>query len=507
MAAVRARGLRLSSARRLVLEALFAADAPVTAERARERSRQATCRRATSHRSTATSRRSRRSDSCATCTWATAPAATRWPGRARREYVSCERCGAYVTLAPDALDGVRAAVREACGYTARFTHFPVVGLCPGLRERGGLTRVRPRRADRRPGIGRGVPARRRPSPSCSACATRPTRTTSPRWARWWPATTVAARGAPGRLGMAWGLGHATTLFAFGVPIVLFRGYLPETVQQVAELAVGVLIMGLALRLLVRWRRGELARPGPARATSTAAGARARPLSAYGIGLVHGMGGSAGVGVLLLAAIPDHVEALAALVVFAACTAVSMSVASTTFGYAITREPVLRALHRGRARARGRQPGVRRVVRARRRERRALRVLSLRRELRQARAVGRRVERERRDVVLVMREPGRDDAHLVDLVGRDVRRRARPAGAAPARRRCARSSSARLVRAARPSRPRRPPASQNASKRRRRPGAARAPAAAARASRAARRRGVEQRPPAARGGGAAMAARS
>ena len=47
------------------------------------------------------------------------------------------------------------------------------------------------------------------------------------------------------------------------------------------------------------------------------------------------------GVLLLAAIPDHVEALAALVVFAACTAVSMSVASTTFGYAITREPVLR----------------------------------------------------------------------------------------------------------------------------------------------------------------------
>jgi hypothetical protein len=149
----------------------------------------------------------------------------------------------------------------------------------------------------------------------------------------------SARGA-GRLGMAWGLGHATTLFAFGVPIVLFRGYLPRTVQQVAELAVGVLIMGLALRLLMRWWRGELsAAPG---SRHEHGGGRARSaLSAYGIGLVHGMGGSAGVGVLLLAAIPDHVEALAALVVFAACTAVSMSVASTTFGYAITREPVLR----------------------------------------------------------------------------------------------------------------------------------------------------------------------
>lgn len=144
----------------------------------------------------------------------------------------------------------------------------------------------------------------------------------------------------GRLGMAWGLGHATTLFAFGVPIVLFRGYLPETVQQVAELAVGVLIMGLALRLLLRCRRGELsAAPG---SRHKHGGGRARSArSAYGIGLVHGMGGSAGVGVLLLAAIPDHVEAIAALVVFAACTAVSMSVASTTFGYAITREPVLR----------------------------------------------------------------------------------------------------------------------------------------------------------------------
>ena len=45
--------------------------------------------------------------------------------------MSCERCGAYVALAPEVLDGVRAAVREASGYTARFTHFPVVGLCPG----------------------------------------------------------------------------------------------------------------------------------------------------------------------------------------------------------------------------------------------------------------------------------------------------------------------------------------------------------------------------------------
>ncbi len=33
-----------------------------------------------------------------------------------------------------------------------------------------------------------------------------------------------------RLGLSWGLGHATSLFAFGLPIVVFKAYLPEPVQ-------------------------------------------------------------------------------------------------------------------------------------------------------------------------------------------------------------------------------------------------------------------------------------
>ena len=61
--------------------------------------------------------------------------------------------------------------------------------------------------------------------------------------------------AAARLGAAWGLGHATTLFIFGLPIVVFNRYLPERVQQVAETAVGVLIVLLAIRLLSRWRAG------------------------------------------------------------------------------------------------------------------------------------------------------------------------------------------------------------------------------------------------------------
>jgi hypothetical protein len=140
-----------------------------------------------------------------------------------------------------------------------------------------------------------------------------------------------ARGA-GRLGLAWGLGHATTLFAFGLPVVLFESYLPEPLQMGAEAAVGLVIVALAARLLLRWRRGLLG-PGHRAPRGTR--------QAYGIGLVHGMGGTAGLGVLLLASIPSHAEAVAAMGLFAAFTALSMAAASTGFGAVLTREAIAR----------------------------------------------------------------------------------------------------------------------------------------------------------------------
>ena len=55
------------------------------------------------------------------------------------------------------------------------------------------------------------------------------------------------------------------------------------------------------------------------------------------------GGSAGVGVLLLATIPGQAEAIGALLVLALGTAISMAAVSSAFGYAITRGPVLRRM--------------------------------------------------------------------------------------------------------------------------------------------------------------------
>ena len=171
----------------------------------------------------------------------------------------------------------------------------------------------------------------------------------------------------GRLGLAWGAGHALTLAAFGLPIVLLGAYLPDAAQRAAEAAVGVMIMFLAIRLLLRWRGGHFhahahrhgdlehrhlhphnahenphlpAHPIHDHTHQPEARLGRSPWQAFGIGLVHGTGGSAGVGVLLIATIPGRTDAVAALMVLALGTAVSMALLSSAFGYAITRGPVL-----------------------------------------------------------------------------------------------------------------------------------------------------------------------
>jgi ABC-type nickel/cobalt efflux system permease component RcnA len=167
--------------------------------------------------------------------------------------------------------------------------------------------------------------------------------------------------AAGRLGAAWGLGHATTLLVFGIPVIVSRAYLPETVQSLAEAAIGAIIVALAARLLLRWRRGAFHlhlhshdgtehvhvhshaertghdHPHPVRS----------PRQAFGIGLVHGMAGSAGVAVLILAAVPSRPLAVGALVVMCAGTTLSMTLLSAGFGRAFAvaaaRRRLLRAV--------------------------------------------------------------------------------------------------------------------------------------------------------------------
>jgi cytochrome c biogenesis protein CcdA len=179
-----------------------------------------------------------------------------------------------------------------------------------------------------------------------------------------------ARNGPRRatmLGLAWGLGHATTLVVFGLPVVIFRRYLPDSIQRAAEAVIGLVIVALAIRLLIRWQRGyfhvhphrhgsvqhvhphaheqthEAAGPFIPHAHPHAEGLGRSPLTAFGIGMAHGVGGSAGVGVLLVSAVSSQMQGVLALVIFAAATAISMALVSTAFGHALARGAVKRRL--------------------------------------------------------------------------------------------------------------------------------------------------------------------
>lgn len=125
---VRASGLRLTSARRLVLEALLAARAPISAEDI------ADGLGGTMTRSDIASVY-RNLETLGSLGLVRHFHAGHGPGRyvlegfGDREYLACESCGKLESVQPAALDGVRDAVRDLSGFEARFSHFPIVGLC------------------------------------------------------------------------------------------------------------------------------------------------------------------------------------------------------------------------------------------------------------------------------------------------------------------------------------------------------------------------------------------
>src|SRR5215207_1708874 len=166
----------------------------------------------------------------------------------------------------------------------------------------------------------------------------------------------------GSMGLSWGIGHGTSLVLIGLPLVLLGRYLPGAVQQAAEALIGVIIIILAARLLVRWRRGHfhahvhshsgepVHRHVHSHESDSSHGHahhvfHRTPLSSYAVGLVHGIGGSGGLTLLLLSTISEKAQATGALLLFVVGTAVSMALLSTAFGLFIAGGPIVRNFER------------------------------------------------------------------------------------------------------------------------------------------------------------------
>ena len=124
VAAMRARGLRLSTARRLILEDLFAADGPASAEYV---ARRVHLDVASVYRNLETMERH---GLVRHVHLGHGPGLYVLVGRGEREHLYCEGCGAVRTLDPAELDPLREMIQGRFGFEVRFTHFPIVGLCP-----------------------------------------------------------------------------------------------------------------------------------------------------------------------------------------------------------------------------------------------------------------------------------------------------------------------------------------------------------------------------------------
>jgi Fur family transcriptional regulator, ferric uptake regulator len=120
---LRAAGLRLSTARRLVLEALFSADGPVSAaylSRTLSLDESSVYRNLELLEQRGVVRHLHLGHSPGLYALAT---------EEEVEYLYCERCTKVTVLSPERLDNIRKQIRAEFGHTPRFTHFAIVGIC------------------------------------------------------------------------------------------------------------------------------------------------------------------------------------------------------------------------------------------------------------------------------------------------------------------------------------------------------------------------------------------
>jgi Fur family ferric uptake transcriptional regulator len=129
LGALRRGGHRVSASRRQVLEALYAATAPVSADEIAGGlgGLMPPCDSASVYRTLELLERVglARHVHLGHGPGRYAPAAA-----GDRDYFVCERCDAVRAVDPHALEPVRQAIARAYGWRVRFSHFPIAGLCP-----------------------------------------------------------------------------------------------------------------------------------------------------------------------------------------------------------------------------------------------------------------------------------------------------------------------------------------------------------------------------------------
>jgi hypothetical protein len=133
-------------------------------------------------------------------------------------------------------------------------------------------------------------------------------------------------------GIAWGLGHTTTILVIGVIMILGKVVIAEGAFGYLEALVGFMLMVLGgVRMLRLWRgepsHGHVGDDHPHRV-------------AYGVGLVHGLAGSGALVLLVMANIQGSVDSLCYLLIFGLGSVLGMLIAAGVLGLPFSRRLAL-----------------------------------------------------------------------------------------------------------------------------------------------------------------------
>jgi len=132
------------------------------------------------------------------------------------------------------------------------------------------------------------------------------------------------------VGAFWGIGHTATIATVGMAIIVFNVTVSPAIGLSMELAVALMLMALGIVRVVRSlrERDGLAQacPGGAKGIRSVLDTvgRAQAARSIGIGLVHGLAGSAAVALLVLSTVRSPYAAVAYLLLFGLGTIVGMT---------------------------------------------------------------------------------------------------------------------------------------------------------------------------------------
>jgi high-affinity nickel permease len=157
-----------------------------------------------------------------------------------------------------------------------------------------------------------------------------------------------------RIGAFWGLGHTTTLLAAGTIVLALGVTIPRRIGLGFEFIVGIMLVVLGVRVLVRMKRDRLHihRHEHGGDTHTHLHAHASTPThqhshmSFAVGMVHGLAGSAALMLLVLATVRSLPLGILYILIFGVGTMVGMAVVTALISLPFIAAGRMQRMHTG-----------------------------------------------------------------------------------------------------------------------------------------------------------------